>query len=460
VNRFHSNDRPSGRSTFARTCRGLFPALAVLAMGLAFSGYLKGQQAKLGSQQNELAHTMNKLVLEDLKKNYYDPKFHGVDVDARFREADARIDQATSFNQVFVDIQWALDGLHDSHTFFLTPPRPTRSEYGWQMQMIGTQCLVTAVKPGSDAEKQGLHAGDTVLTVDNLAVARENIFAMRQFFENLIPQTSLTVSARDPGGNKRILNIKAEIQSRQRHLSVWGENVTNLEEISMAWDLEHKSKAVIVGDNVMVWKMPEFFEAEEIDRQVSQAKKYPTLVLDLRGNPGGAVGSLARVLGGMFDHDVNIATKIDRKGSTTLYVKTRGGRAYTGKLIVLVDSDTASAAEIVARVVQIEKRGVVIGDRTAGAVMEGETFDHKSSPDNTQIVFYGAEIGVGDLVMTDGKRLEGVGVTPDEIVIPTPADLAGQRDPVLARAAVLAGATLTPEAARSLFPTTWESVVE
>jgi len=46
--------------------------------------------------------------------------------------------------------------------------------------------------------------------------------------------------------------------------------------------------------------------------------------------------------------------------------------------------------------------------------------------------------------------LEKIGVTPDELVLPTGADLAADRDPALARAVALAGGTLTPEQAGKL----------
>lgn len=48
--------------------------------------------------------------------------------------------------------------------------------------------------------------------------------------------------------------------------------------------------------------------------------------------------------------------------------------------------------------------------------------------------YYGVQVTIGDDRMADGRGLETVGVTPDEMLLPTPADLAAARDPVLARA--------------------------
>jgi len=71
-------------------------------------------------------------------------------------------------------------------------------------------------------------------------------------------------------------------------------------------------------------------------------------------------------------------------------------------------------------------------------------------------VYYGVSVTDADLIMADGKTLEGTGVTPDELVLPTPDDLRAQKDSVLARAVAIAGGTLDPVEAGKLFPFKWK----
>ncbi len=154
-----------------------------------------------------------------------------------------------------------------------------------------------------------------------------------------------------------------------------------------------------------------------------------------------------------FDHDVKISDRVGRKEKKPQLAKTVGDRAFAGKMIVLVDSMSASAAELFARVIQLEKRGTVIGDRTSGLVMEALRYSYSQGLETK--IFYGFSITDADLIMKDGKSLEHAGVTPDETVLPTAQDLANGRDPVLARAAELAGIKLDPAEAGKMFPFEW-----
>ena len=113
------------------------------------------------------------------------------------------------------------------------------------------------------------------------------------------------------------------------------------------------------------------------------------------------------------------------------------------------------AAEIFARVIQLENRGIVLGDRSAGAVMESKYYVHAVELDPKNVTQYGTWITIADVVLGDGKSLENVGVTPDEHIVPTPSDLAVGRDPVLARAAELAGTKMSAEEAGRIFPLEW-----
>jgi carboxyl-terminal processing protease len=162
---------------------------------------------------------------------------------------------------------------------------------------------------------------------------------------------------------------------------------------------------------------------------------------------------LKSLLGGVLDHEVKVGDLISREHARPVVAKSKGKNAFTGKLIVLVDSKSASASELFARVVQLEKRGIVLGDQSSGQVMRAKEYSYQAG--NDTVVFFGASITDADIIMGDGKSLEHAGVTPDEILIPTAADLAFGRDPVMVRAAEIVGVKLDPESAGSLFPYEW-----
>src|SRR4030095_16486930 len=124
-----------------------------------------------------------------------------------------------------------------------------------------------------------------------------------------------------------------------------------------------------------------------------------------------------------------------RKESKPMVADTRGDSGFKGRLIVLVDNDSASASEVLARVVQLEKRGIVLGDRTGGKVMRSRLYSHQIGLET--VVFYGVSVTDADILMPDGHSLEGLGVSPDEVLLPTAEDLRTQKDSVLSRAVAM-----------------------
>jgi len=369
------------------------------------------------------------------------------------RRPREKIRAENSLNHALSDIAGAMAALRDSHTFFVPPPRPYKHSYGWHMMAVGdSDCYITAVRPGSDAETRGIRPGDQVLTVNGFPANREDAWTINYIFNTLRPQMTLQLELRSPQGVERKLDVNARFEPTQRlvpYVDIWAliREQENREYISRPRWAEYEKRAVIL-------KLPDFtFEPEHSDTLLNRISPYQGLILDLRGNPGGYVESLTRFLGGFFDHPVKVADRIGRKNSKPQLTKSRGGKTFTGKVVVLVDSESASAAELFARVIQLEHRGKVIGDRSSGKVMESQMYSHQSGLDIA--TFYGASITDANLLMTDGKSLENVGVVPDERLVPSGADLAAGRDPVLAHAAELLGMDISSEQAGKLFSIEW-----
>jgi C-terminal processing protease CtpA/Prc len=380
-----------------------------------------------------------------------------MDVEARFKAAEEKMKQATTLGQIFGIIAQALLDLDDSHSFFIPPMRASRTDYGWRMQMIGDICYVTAVKPGSDAEAKGLKVGDAVLTIDGFTPTRRNLWKMQYSYYALRPRPGMRLVVQGPDGKDRQLDVLAKvIQGPQIFDLVMSSNIDFNNLMRDQEQDKHllRSRFKEIGDDLLIWKMQEFgMTKQEVDEAMDKAMKRKALILDLRGNGGGYEETLLRLIGHFFDRDISVGELKRRKETKPLVAKKYGGTIFKGQLIVLVDSSSASAAELFARVIQLEKRGTVIGDRSSGAVMRSKAYQHELGVDI--VAPYAVSITDADLVMTDGKSLEKTGVAPDELLLPTGKDMAESRDPVLARAAELVGVKLDAEKAGALFPVEW-----
>jgi hypothetical protein len=435
------------------------PMLKQLAVnGIIAVGLLRlsaPAQTQFDNIQRDRARQMLRDLRDAIEHHYYDTQYHGIDLEARFKAADIRLQSANNLGDALTTIAETLDAFKDSHTFFLPPSRNTHREYGYVQQMIGDRCFITAVRPNRDVSEK-LAVGDEVLAWQGYAPKRDNLWTMNYAFNTLLSLPVMNLTVRGPDGVARKVNVTPKITREKQVLDLSNDNdFWKLMRNEENDERENRQRLTDFGNALLIWKMPEFFMTDdEVDHLIKDARKYQTLVVDLRGNPGGSVRTLERVVGDVIDHDVTIAQRVGRKSDLKPELaKSRGANAFSGKLIVLVDSRSASAAELFARVIQLDHRGTVLGDHSSGSVMESRHYQFHQGTD-TQI-FYGASITEADLIMGDGKSLEHNGVVPDEVILPSAADLVAGRDPVLARAATLAGVELDPVKAGQLFPIEW-----
>ena len=426
-------------------------ALISIAAIFAASIAVALAQEKVTDLDRERGRIMLKRIKDELKKTYYDPKFHGMDVEASFKAAEGKIKDARSVGQIYGIIAQVLGELDDSHTYFLPPIRAGRTEYGWTMQIVGERCFVSSVDEGSDAQAKGVKPGDEVLEASGFVLGRPNLWKFQYLIYALRPQPGLRVVLRSPNGEQRQLDLVAkQIEGRRYNDMTYNELMHD----AVQGELEAKQRRdrfKSFGEQLLIWKMNEFdLEDSQVDGAIDQARKHQALILDLRGNGGGRVTTINRLVANLFDRDVKISDEVTRKETKPEIAKSRRDKAFKGKLVVLVDSRSASASEVLARVVQLEKRGMVIGDQTAGAVMASVQFGDQLGMGVG--ILYGASITVSDVIMSDGKSLERTGVAPDEVRLPSAQDLAASRDPVMSYAASLFGVTLDPIEAGKLFP--------
>ncbi len=144
------------------------------------------------------------------------------------------------------------------------------------------------------------------------------------------------------------------------------------------------------------------------------------LVIDLRGNGGGALVE-ATTLTGLFIDEGPVVQVRDSQGRVTLERDREPGMAWDGPMAVLVDRRSASASEIFAAAIQDYGRGVVIGETTfgKGTVQNLIDLDEFSNSDDAR---YGQiKLTMAQFYRVNGGSTQRKGVIPD-IVLPTAGD--------------------------------------
>ena len=430
-------------------------AVAITCVGFAAVSPRAARAQDLSGPERKKMEEMLAGVRKEIAEHYYDSTMGGLNLSAIYDSAATRVRDAHALDAGLSAIAWLTLEFHDSHTFFIPPQRTVGVEYGWEMAMVGDSCFVIRVRKGSDAETHGLHPGDQILSINGFAPTRENLWQIQYLFWILSPQRSLRVVMRSPGAAAHEVDLASKVRERSKILDLTGadggRDIGRLVRDGERDAEDYRPLTVEYGNHLLIWKLPTFeVSLDDVRDAFKQARGKKVLLLDLRGNRGGYEKLMLDVIGRLNKDSVVVGKARERRRETLLVAKGTGNDAFLGQLYVLVDSRSASASEILARVVQLSGRGKVLGDRTAGAVMRAQYRPLHLGMETA--VFYGVQVTEADVVMADGGRLERVGVTPDELILPTAADLAAGRDTVLARALTLAGMPTDAAKAGSMYP--------
>ncbi|WP_189039792.1 S41 family peptidase [Streptomyces daqingensis] len=262
---------------------------------------------------------------------------------------------------------------------------------------------VARVLPGSPADRAGIRRGDRLVAVDGEGVAER-------------PVTDVVARLRGSAGKGR--DAKPAEPGSSVELRLDRDGVHRTEKLKRE---RLTADAVTVGPTAggaTRIKVSSFTKgsARQIHRAV--AEEVPDgggILLDLRGNAGGLVSEAVEAASAFLDGGL-VATYEENGTQRALYadggpggsahaVRASSGGSAAHPLVVLVDSGTMSAAELLTGALQDRGRAVVVGSRTFG---KGSVQMPRKLSDGSV-----AELTVGHYETPSGRTLDGEGITPD-----------------------------------------------
>lgn len=201
-----------------------------------------------------------------------------------------------------------------------------------------------------------------------------------------------------------------------------------------ALPLRHAVPAVSVADGVAYVDLDRL-QPGEVDAMFATIEGSRALILDMRGYPHGTGRAIARRLN--VNHATGFATSFQQlampyeagHGAQLAYddrLFPSPGPLYRGKVVMLIDEHTQSAAEHLALMVEAATPVTFVGTPSAGA--NGDLRE-VVLPGNVHVWYSGLEVR-----HADGRRLQRLGVQPHVVAAPTVAGLRAGRDEVLERA--------------------------
>jgi len=246
----------------------------------------------------------------------------------------------------------------DPHSSYLTAKEvkeanePLQGNFegiGVQFNMVEDTLLVIQTVSNGPSERVGILAGDRIVSVNDTAIA-----GVKMSKEEIMRRL------RGPKGTVAMLGIVRRGIQEKLTFKVVRDKIP-VHSIDAAYMVRPQVGYIRIG-NFGATTHDEFCES----LKKLQKEGMQSLILDLQENGGGYLHAAVQVAEEFLQENDLIVYTSGRRIQRTEY-KARGGGLFTkGKVIVLVDSYTASAAEIVSGAIQDHDRGIVVGRRTFG----------------------------------------------------------------------------------------------
>lgn len=221
---------------------------------------------------------------------------------------------------------------------------------GVQFNILDDTLMVIQTITGGPSEKAGVMAGDRIISVADTAIAGVKM-----------PQEEIMKRLRGPRGTTAHLGILRDGIEDTIYIDVVRDKIP-LNSVDAAFMVTQRT-GLIRFSNFSITTHKEVTTAIEELKQ----KGMRNLILDLTQNGGGYLQAAAELASEFLPKgDMVVYTK-GRTGYASQTMRSFGGDAFQeGKVVVLVDEYSASAAEILAGAIQDQDRGIVVGRRTFG----------------------------------------------------------------------------------------------
>ena len=297
----------------------------------------------------------------------------------------------------------------DPHSQFLDPEHykmirtETEGQFGGlgiSVGMVENQLTVNVPIEGGPGFRAGILPGDRIVKIEGKGTQK---LSLGEAIRLLRGRPGVPVQ----------LSIYRPSEQKTLELSVVREmiQVPTLQETKMI------SSSVSQGEKIGYVRITQFGEktAKEFDVAMAQLGKEgaTALILDLRDNPGGLVDAAVEVVSRFVPGGTLVVATEGRKvGSTQQkYLSRNVNLRIRWPTVVLVNGNTASAAEIVAGALQDLGLAVIVGETTfgKGSVQTVQRVDPSVIPD------VGVRLTTAHYTTPSRKKIHGVGIEPDVV---------------------------------------------